>query len=365
MSSIWRTSRRRVSILIAVMLCLSVAACGGSGANAQDDSDTITLRLAAYHPENILLGQAIQLWAREIKSRTNGRVTFDYSWSGSLVKQSETVSALASGLADVANVPVGAFRDQFPLTSGAELLYQTNSPYASAAALRDLANTFEPFRDEWASQGLRFMTSVPIQPSLIASTENLIKSQKDLAGERIRAFGYLSEAMAALGATPVKMPAGQMYDALNRGLIEGATGFPLDAVEGLAIHEVAPFMTDPHMGVYAVTALAMNRETWNELPGDVKATIREVNNDFPRLWVPLAEEYNKRTIENLRSEGAKFYSLPPAETERWREIVDPRSTYVRWIRQRQQQGLPAKEFLTRYQRLTAKYEKQNLFQPVL
>jgi TRAP-type mannitol/chloroaromatic compound transport system substrate-binding protein len=68
-----------------------------------------------------------------------------------------------------------------------------------------------------------------------------INTIEDLKGLKMRIPGFAGEIMAAVGAKPTNIPAGELYTALDRGTIDApsvATDDGLDAVFGVnLIHQ--------------------------------------------------------------------------------------------------------------------------------
>ena len=52
-------------------------------------------------------------------------------------------------------------------------------------------------------------------------TRKAVNKLEDLKGMKIRAGGVLTKVVAALGAVPVSMPMGDVYDAISRGVVRG------------------------------------------------------------------------------------------------------------------------------------------------
>ena len=60
------------------------------------------------------------------------------------------------------------------------------------------------------------------QPPGILHTKKPVNKLEDLKGMKIRTFGSNAEFMKLLGGIPVAMPMGDAYDAISKGVADGA-----------------------------------------------------------------------------------------------------------------------------------------------
>ena len=94
-----------------------------------------------------------------------------------------------------------------------------------------------------------------------------------MEGYRIRTLPapIFVDLFKTLGASPVALPASQMYTAAQTHLVDG-TDLPLSAIDGYRIYEVQKFVSITHhmFGGYRLTA---NPEALNALPPDVRAVL--------------------------------------------------------------------------------------------
>jgi len=114
------------------------------------------------------------------------------------------------------------------------------------------------------------------EPNVIIMRGRNVRSPADLAGLKIRVSGSAAAAVVeAMGATAVQMPAGEIYNALQTGLIDGLiTG--ASAIGDFRLDEVADSYTlgAPlgHISFYVV----MNAERYNGLSAEHRAAIDSI-----------------------------------------------------------------------------------------
>lgn len=170
------------------------------------------------------------------------------------------------------------------------------------------------------------------EPNIFIMKDRTVRTPDDIKGLKIRVSGSAAAAVIeALGATPVQMPAGEIYNALQTGLIDGVvTG--ASAVGDFKLDEVANSYTIGaplgHISFY----LVMNQAKYDGLNEAQKAAIdavagRPLSKSAEEGWNGRAADVlaslkanSKNTVVELsQDEAAKFgeLTLPVAQ-----KIVD-------------------------------------------
>jgi TRAP-type C4-dicarboxylate transport system substrate-binding protein len=99
------------------------------------------------------------------------------------------------------------------------------------------------------------------------------KTMEDLKGVKIRSHGTSAKVVKALGGTPVAMPMPELYQALQKGVVDGGL-YPIEVNKGWKMAEVIDFCTlDLPIAYTSTFYVVMNKDKWNSLPKDVQATI--------------------------------------------------------------------------------------------
>jgi len=162
-------------------------------------------------------------WTEQVTECTGGEVTFDIypggTARGSVARQQEQVMA---GVVDIAHGLHGIPRGRFPRTSLIDLPFLTDDAGAATHALWSLYDDY--LAEEY--QGLKVLALHAHNGGLIHTTERPVETMEDLRGLRIRTPSpAISEMLSFLGASPQGLPPGEVYENLQRGVIDG-TVFP-------------------------------------------------------------------------------------------------------------------------------------------
>jgi TRAP-type C4-dicarboxylate transport system substrate-binding protein len=94
-----------------------------------------------------------------------------------------------------------------------------------------------------------------------------------LSGMKIRSNPIFEGVVRGLGATPVGLPASDIYPSMQKGVIEG-TAVPLHAAADFKFYEVGKYMTRPTYG-FSTRFLAANAAKFDALPEETQKLLRE------------------------------------------------------------------------------------------
>src|SRR5215467_13994963 len=112
-------------------------------------------------------------------------------------------------------------------------------------------------------------------PNLLVSKRQ-VKTLDEFKGLKFRVLGGPPTEMAkALGAVPTLIPMPDVYQSLDKGVVDGAAA-PWEAVQAFRLYEVAKNFTIAPFYV-AYFSLCANKQKWQSLPQDVRGAIMSVS----------------------------------------------------------------------------------------
>lgn len=350
--------RLKISMGIGLALILVALPLLCSGAE-KAVTKPIVLKFATFFPEVNTIAQFNVWWAKEIEKRTGGRVTFEFYWAGSLVKARDLARATGRGICDVALMATGYTRANFPITGIYEAVYITEKPDAACRAMSELFESEEALRTEWKNNNLKLLFFDMLGPNIFGFRKK-VESLEELQGLKIRTAGKMTNVTKKLGATAVSMSSSEIYEAMDRGLLDGYTNTSLASAATRSFPEVAPYMLDPRMGNYACVETAMNLRTWNKLPSDIKDIISQVSKEVLGKSVEIMMADEDRVMKKMNTDWkATLYVLSPDQVEKWKALVLP--THDEFVAELEKKGLPGKALFNSYKALTKKYEKESAY----
>jgi TRAP-type transport system periplasmic protein len=120
----------------------------------------------------------------------------------------------------------------------------------------------------------------------------------DLTGLKIRITPVYRDFFASMGATLIQTPPGEVYTALERGVVDGY-GWPIQGIFDLNWHEKTKFRVDP--GFYnAEVSIVMNQDAWKKLSAKQREFIQKqalALEAMNSVWPKLNAEETKRQAE--------------------------------------------------------------------
>ncbi|MGJ9385049.1 TRAP transporter substrate-binding protein [Salipaludibacillus sp. CF4.18] len=324
----------------------------GSETNETSEASGETIEFAYSHvfPSNHIMETEIaNTFVNGVKEATNSVVEITTYPGNQLADPEGHFDAAATGVADIGMGVHSYTPSQFPLTSVMELPFISETGIEGSNILWDLYEEFPELQDEYSDvEPLWFSTS---EPGQIFTVGKQVKSVEDLEGMRIRSpSAEVNAWLEELGATPISMPMNDVYEALERGVVDGTVG-PIHTLLDFSLQEVVDYVT---VGDFYMTTFysVMNQDKWESLSDDIKSSMDEVKG---RHMVEVAgnviDERSIEAIEAAEEAGAEFYELSDEELEEWKEKMNP--VIEDWIADKNSKGLPGQEIYDRALELSA------------
>lgn len=357
----FKKSLRPVAVL--GIAALGLSACGGNNGGS-GEGDTFELRLTSYQPPNAAEPQATEQWAQEIEERTDGRVTVEFFYQEALLPGGETLQGVADGRAEMGYIADAYYPAELPLTNVAGLPFLTHSPEAQGHAFADLYEENEDFRAEWENQGVHVLTWAPVPPNVVAIKEEP-SSLEDFAGQQVRAIGYSGPAFEMAGMNPIALSQGEVYEALQRGVLDGTSGGSLDILIDRDYQEVAPHFVDLNSGNYAVTMNVINKNLWDDMPEDIQEIINEVSAEYMDTYIEVLASHEEDACDALLEAGGTATILPESEIADWQEQASAQ-VLEQWLSDAESNSAAdAQAFYDSYVELLEQYEAEAEYEPAL
>lgn len=305
---------------LAVVTVGAVTACGGTGSGGDD---VITIRYTSVGATGSEIMDQVEWFADQVEQRTDGRVEFELFLDGSLVGAAETLPAVLDGRADAGYLCDCYAPNEFPVWSLFSTPFAGNNAEAFMLTAMELYESGTLLSREFEELGLHANWFHTIGAGLTYMREP-ISGVADLHGLRLRAIGLTAEAFAAVGAEPVAMDPGQIYESVQRGAIDGVGTFFLPTAHAFGIHEVAPHVADPGTGFYASVGFIMNADVWESLPADVREVFDEVSAELmDGVAIDIYEQASQQACDAFLAAGGSMTIFPADEVDAWREAVLP------------------------------------------
>jgi TRAP-type C4-dicarboxylate transport system substrate-binding protein len=296
----------------AVALAMGVSGLA-SVASAQEDFKAMNLRWAHFAPPAWGSAQAEQMFAKEIEKRTNGKVKIQFYWSGSLGGPAELMDLVKSGAVDFASFPPTYYPAQWPMMGLINSLPMTwqDPKLAMDIQAYQIANN-KAIQDELKTNNLEVVLIHGLPPYRLQCTMP-IKTMDDLKGKRIRTFGdWPPYVMKTIGAVPVNVPLGEIYESLQRGSLDCGYN-PVENSGFLKLYEVAKNWSDINFGAIAAYSSFMNADKYKAMPDNLKKVFKDAYEVAVAWEKDNFEVAEKKHLADAEKAGAKVVPFEDQE----------------------------------------------------
>lgn len=285
--------------LTAAGLALAIAGLSAAPVLAQT-----TLRLGTVLAADDPMGQGLEKFKAEVEEATDGAVLVEVFHASQLGDTGDMLDQARAG-ANVGTVTdIARFSDFVPSLAimSAPFMFDTYEE-ADEFALSDQYREWADLLQEEA--GIVLLASNWYQGPRHLLTQIPVSGPADLADVRMRTIDspVWIETIRAMGAVPTPMPWGEVYTALQMGVLSGAEAQPT-AITGAKLHEVIEHVTlTGH--IHLVTALVVGAETWNTIAPEHQEIVRDLAVENGRYASQLTLDLGDAAMAEVAAAGVE------------------------------------------------------------
>jgi tripartite ATP-independent transporter DctP family solute receptor len=282
----------------------------------------LNIKFAEVHPAGYPPVVAEQAMGKKLEEQTKGEITFKMFAGGVLGSEKEVVEQVQLGAIQMTRVSLGIvgpvvpdvnvfnmpfiFRDQQHMRAvidgpiGQEILDKiTNSDFNLVALA-------------WMDGGTRNLyTKAPV------------RNMADLKGMKIRVQGnpLFIDTINAMGGNGIAMATGEIFSALQTGVIDGAENNPPTMLEHNHYQNAKFYTLTGHL--ILPEPVVMSKTTWEKLTPEQQALVqklaREAQFEERKLW----DEKSASAEAKLKEGGVEFIALSDAEKKEFVDATAP------------------------------------------
>jgi TRAP-type transport system periplasmic protein len=303
-------------------------------------SEAIDLILShAFPARHVQHRLMLEPFKKDLEEKSKGRIKVTIHAGGALAPAPAHYENVVAGAFDIGWTLQGYTPGRFPLSAIVEMPFLWSSAQEATRVFWQLFEEVPALQNEY--RDVKVLATWTHDLGQLYTTSKPVRTLEDLRGLKIRAPGPVQTTMLrALGAVPLNMPAGEMYDALERGVVDGlVTG--LSAIKGYRLEQLVKHATLAKFYV-ATMIVAMNQQSYKKLSGEDRALLDSLTGR--RMAMLGAKNYDDEAddgLEALKKVKASIYPLTPGETERWKQATNQMSKD--WIKEMESKGLPGRQ----------------------
>lgn len=291
---------------------VGAAVLAASAASAQE----VTLRWGHYLGDSAFV-QAEKDFAAAVTERTEGRVKVEITFAGGLGAGNEVLTLAGRGAIDMASVVPGYYADQLLYWRAYQIPFVFESPRQameiSAAAYQDVPY----FQEELSKFGVKFLFHQPLGDYYLTGPDENCDNVAALAGKKIRSFGAdIPKAHEAIGAVPVSVGVGEVYEALQSGSLDYSF-LNRGNILSNRLYEPGPYSCGP---VMAITGhlIVINEDVWNDISADDQAIIMEEATKAGEAYINNIEAAEEAAGAAIVEAGGTIKPFPAEELAKWK-----------------------------------------------
>ena len=328
--------KKAISVLLAASMALGLAACGSSASSsaaskpaestaasseaaAGDVSSDPHVKLvyAEVNPLDSIVGQTATAFKEKVEELSGGSIEIDIQASGVLGSENDVLDNILAGGDTIDMSRISAFA----LTSygcNKSKLLSIPFTFENRAHFWNFANSdlAAEFLNEPQELGL------PVRGVFYGEegfrhffTVNEISSMSDLAGMKLRVSNdpVMNGMVESLGASPTVVSFGELYSALQTGVVDGAEQ-PIANYKSNAFNEVANnLILDGH--TLGAVQVVITDNAWSKLTAAQQECIMEAGKYAQEFNANLSEAQENKVLDELKANGCNVVDV--ADKSEW------------------------------------------------
>ena len=219
-----------------------------------------------------------------LTERTGGRFKLQLYGSGEIFKGAEIYNAVRSGVVEMGTVLATYLENDVRSAGIAGGLPDTFQRVWEAAHFLKNLGREKIFADELLKQGVMFMAEKSYATELVVKKP--IENLSDFSALTIRSTGALATYLTEAGAKTLGTPPGELYKALQSGVLDGAHWGASQGASSMKLYDLAKYHVRPPLSINS-DGFIFNKAAFDKLPKDLQQI----------LTATFEERYWRRTFD--------------------------------------------------------------------
>jgi len=311
-----------LSILI-FTLVFGMCACGGGSdegegegaANADGfyEKPEVTLRLATTTMKTMPACAAAEWFCNEIYDRTKGRIKIEFYPERQLGETNDLVPLLVDGSLDMAALDI-SFLSMFTNTLDVLQTPFLLTDYEKEAKAFKSPEARALFDKTGEEAGMQILSAGEYGMRYLANNIRPINSTADMEGIKFRVVPseMILDAIGSCGGNPVALAYGEIYTALQSGVIDGEE-INYTSVYSEGHYEVIKYFSNVALWPFP-SVIVMSDAAWAALSAEDQELFMTVANEATDYNMTLLDEYTERAKETMIEAGVEINDVADPES---------------------------------------------------
>lgn len=306
-----------VLLLVIGMVGVLLTGCGGGEA----DTETIKIIVSHNNPQDSPEDRGMQAFKELVEEKTGGRVQVEIYPALQLGSMREQVEATQGGAIHITQQPTAVLSTFVPMYELVDFPYLWPDFDTVFTVLDgEIGKRISAEAEKEGLVGLGWMASGFKQ----FTARVPITSPDDMKGLQMRVMPapLLSAQMEAWGARPVPIEFGELYNALQQGVVDGQEN-PIKTIFLNRLFEVQDYLILSDHGFLAYGIVA-NKAWFENLPEDIQTAIREAMAEACQIQREILKEEEDSMLKEIEAfGGTEIIKLSDEAKAQFRELALP------------------------------------------
>lgn len=296
---------------------------GGGGGNG--GGENYEIRFSHIHPAGTSKALAAEKFKEVVEEKSEGQITVEIFPNGQLYADEEGLQALQGGSVEMLAPAAGIFTGVASKMGLFDLPYLVEPGESMAAAIQPDSVIGETVYENENLEANNIKVLGVWDYGFVHFWSNkAIREPNDIEGQKLRIVQgeVLRDRMVAWGANPVPMALGEVYTAIQQGVIDGyENGFT--STEAIGAYEVLDYVTLTNHA-YNSFLLVTNIEFFDSLPQDLQQTVTEAADEATAYNQEIALEQDQEAKSIIQEAGTtEFIQLSEEQHQAIKDEVVP------------------------------------------
>lgn len=322
--------KKIISVILALMMTVSLAACGssgepapttsGSGNTASGNNEVYKIILAGSCTEDHPTAIANVKFKEICEAESNGRIQVELFTNNALGNSREVLDSIRAGeyqMTDASASVYSSFTEEYMFVG---LPFLFNDRFAAYAFFD--GEVGKEITEEVAKQtGLRALGYYENGFRQLTNNKHTVRTPDDMKGLKIRVMEsplYI-EMFEEMGAAPTPMAFAELYTALQQKTVDGQDNSYAITVTN-ALYEVQSYMTALGHN-YDVTPLVIGEDFYQSLPDDLRAVVDKAAAEATAYNHQVCQDTEAAYIKTIEDHGVELTYLTDEERQAFRDAT--------------------------------------------
>jgi len=318
--------KKVIAIILAATLMILLGSSMATVAKAAEDTGQTWEFICAFTKNEAAVSQFTAACDR-ISERTNGRVTFEYFYSGAQVNAADMPRALEMGTADIGDLVMANYTDYFPISSLIMDLPFLGITDKSIFAFDQLYQEFPEIEEEYKAGNIHYLGhALSTAQNLLLVKDVDIHQLSDLNGLKILTNGNVeAQLLKDGGGAAVQANFPDYYTNLSTGLADGLLGHlcAWNSIGAVPLSGRIIFFGDDVSCSFnrLFCGWYMNLDKWNSLTPEIQEIFNEEMAQFEQDEYLYRLSDEKKALDQLYEQNTPMNFLTEEEVASFKDDI--------------------------------------------